>query len=144
MKGSIWIITAALFVGSAVSAAAPSVFAVSTEDLETAGIRDAFQIPPTSDRFLPPVSYFRAKDRLSAKDAKKDCADCDDLVAVYVADVSTVPNWVIESQLQFVKMGGRLQLRTYIASVKRIVIVTGPSESAIRNISKQLVSKFSR
>jgi hypothetical protein len=42
------------------------------------------------------------------------------------------------------KIGARLQVRSYIASMKRVIIVTGPSEASVRKISAYLVVKFSR
>ncbi|MFA5853635.1 MAG: hypothetical protein WC866_00975 [Patescibacteria group bacterium] len=144
MKKTPWIAIILLFAASAASAALPAPLEVTEDDLTSAGISNVTSVVPTPDRFLAPVRYFRTADTLSAKDAKKDCADCADLVAVYVADVSAVPKWVVEPQQQFMKIGARLQLRAYIASTKRVVIVTGPSEASVRKISKALVTKFSR
>jgi hypothetical protein len=144
MEKNTWIAILLLFAAGTASAALPAPLEATESDLTSAGISDVTSVTPALDRFLAPVRYFRTADTLSAKDAKKDCADCADLAAVYVADVSTIPSWVTEPQQQFVKIGARLQVRAYIASTKRVVIVTSPNESSARKISKYLVAKFSR
>lgn len=143
MKKPLWIAVFLMAVAGAVSAAAPVALEVSADDLAAAGIQDAVTVAPDRDRFQPPVAYFRIIEKLSAAEAKKDCSDCGNLVAIYAAEAPTVPGWVAEPKLQFVKVGGRLQVRAYIASKKRIVTVTAPSEATARKISSHLVSKFS-
>ncbi len=144
MKKPLWIAAFLMIVAGTVSAAAPTLLKVSLEDLTAAGIQNATAVAPDRDRFQPPVAYFRVPEKLSAADAKLDCSDCGNLVAVYAADTLTVPSWVSETKMQFVKVGGRLQVRAYIASKKRIVTVTAPSEATARKISAYLVSKYSK
>ncbi len=144
MKKTLWIALLLSTFASAASASAPAALEISAEDLATAGIQGVVAVAPEHDRFQPPVAYFRVAEKLSAEAAKADCGGCGNLVAAYAATVSSVPSWVAESKMQFVKVGGRLQLRAYIASKKRVVIVTAPSETAVRKISAALVSKFSK
>lgn len=140
------ILAIALFlVAGAASAATTTIpLDVTDADLTAAGVAGTTLVSPAPERFLAPVRYFRTTSKLSANDAKKDCADCADLLAVYAAPVSSVPNWAAEPEQQFLKIGGRLQIRVYLAATKRVIIVTGPNESDIRKVSHYLVSKFSR
>lgn len=142
MKKRLWIVPA-LFFAAALASRAAAPLEVTAQDLSSAGIAEAVPVEAEASRFQPPVKYFRTKEKLSLGEAKKDCADCADLVAIHVADVSTVPSWVATPQLQFMRFGARLQLRAYIAKTKRVVIVTGPNEAMVRKISSTLVTKFS-
>lgn len=144
MKKTPYLAIALFLAAGAASAARPAPLEVTEADLEASGVPGATQVSPVSERFLAPVHYFRTTAKLSASDAKKDCSDCADLLAVYTAPVSGVPNWVTEPEQQFLKIGGRLQLRAYLAATKRVVIVTGPNEADLRKVSSYLVSKFSR
>ncbi len=132
------------FFGVRALAASPSPLDVSASDLTAAGISGVTPVVPVTGRFAPPVRYFRSAEKLSAKDAAKDCADCADLIAVYAAETSTVPSWADTPQQQFLKLGGRLQLRTYIKPKRRVVTVTAPNEIMLRKISGYLVAKFSK
>ena len=144
VKTSLW--TAGILVAMAGTAlaAVPNPLEVTAADLAEAGVEGAVDVAPAGDRFAPPMRYFRSSEKLSEADAKKDCADCADLIAVYAADVATVPGWTKEKVQQFQKVGARLQLRTYIPSTRRVVTVTAVSESTMRKISAQLVAKFSK
>ena len=122
----------------------PKALDVTAADLAAAGVSDATHIAPIGDRFAPPVAYFRSPETLSAADARKDCADCGDLIAVYVAETPVLPSWNGGVSQQFIRMGGRLQLRAYVPSTRRVVTVTAPSEQTLRKISRHLVDKFSR
>lgn len=122
----------------------PKALDVSVDDLTAAGVAGVTEVATAGDRFAPPMRYFRSSEKLSEADAKKDCADCADLIAVYAADVATVPGWTKEKIQQFQKVGARLQLRTYIPATRRVVTVTAVSESTMRKISAQLVAKFSK
>ncbi|WKZ29135.1 MAG: hypothetical protein QY323_00230 [Patescibacteria group bacterium] len=144
MKKRLWIVPLLLVAAAALGTRAADPLEVTVEDLAAAGVAEAVAVPTEANRYLPPVRYFRTKEKLSASDAKKDCSDCADLVAVHVADVAAVPSWVATPQLQFMRFGARLQLRSYIPETKRVVIVTGPNEAMIRKISNHLLSKFSR
>lgn len=145
MKTAFWIVVLALAAGSGLAAAAaPKPLDVTVEDLAAAGVPDSAAVADERDRFKFPVAYFRVKERLAEQEAKKDCADCVDLVAVYAAEISAVPVWASEPQAQFMKLGGRLQVRTYLPERKRIVTVTAPSEAMARSISRVLVEKFSK
>lgn len=144
MKTRLWMILVPVLLAWPALAAGPAALDVTVEDLTAAGAPGVTQAPPADGRFQPPVHYFRTTEKLSVNDARKDCADCDDLIAVYVADVPAAPAWVDTPQSQFLKIGGRLQLRSYIASKKRIVTVTATNEATLRKISKYLVAKFSK
>ncbi len=144
MEKMLWISFVFFFSALAVSAATPGTFEITEADLAAAGVPGAAAVAPTKERFLAPVKYFRTKEKLSESDAKKDCSDCGNLVAVYAAPVPTAPNWTSEPQQRFLKIGGRLQLRAYLPATKRIVIVTGPNEGDIRKISSYLSAKFSQ
>ncbi len=129
---------------AATASAAPAVLPITIDDLAAAGVQKPVAVAPDHDRFRPPVAYFRTPEKLSTADAKLDCADCADLIAVYAAETTLVPSWVTETKMQFVKLGGRLQVRAYIAAKKRVITVTAPSEATARKISTYLVSKFSK
>ena len=129
---------------AAATSAAPASLPITVDDLAAAGVQKAVAVPPDHDRFRPPVAYFRTPEKLSAADAKLDCTDCADLIAIYAAETSSIPSWVTETKMQFVKIGGRLQVRAYIAAKKRVITVTAPSEATARKISAYLVSKFSK
>ncbi|HJV32449.1 MAG TPA: hypothetical protein VJ694_00310 [Patescibacteria group bacterium] len=122
----------------------PKALDVTVDDLLAAGVAGVTEVAPAGDRFAPPMRYFRSSEKLSDADARKDCADCADLIAVYAADVATVPGWTTEKIQQFQKVGSRLQLRTYIPATRRVVTVTAVSEATMRKISAQLVAKFSK
>jgi hypothetical protein len=143
-KISLWTAAGLLILAGAVSADGPDELDVGIVDLTEAGVPGASEVQPSDDRFLPPVEYFRSDERLSDADAKKDCADCADLIAIYVADAPTPPGWHSEKSQQFVRVGARLQLRAYIPEKRRIVTVTAVSESTVRKLSKHLVDKFSK
>ncbi|HTK59593.1 MAG TPA: hypothetical protein VL283_00135 [Candidatus Baltobacteraceae bacterium] len=143
-KISLWAVAALLAAAGAASAAGPQPLEVTAADLSAAGVDGVTAVQTSGERFAPPVKYFRSPEALSEGDAKKDCDDCNDLIAVYAAEAPTVPAWNSEKSLQFLKIGGRLQLRTYIASTKRIVTVTAVSETTLRKISDHLVAKFSK
>jgi hypothetical protein len=144
VKTRLW--TIALLAGLAlpVSAEGPAPLRVAADDLAAAGVTDAVPVAPAADRFAAPVRYFRSAERLSDADAKKDCADCGDLIAVYAAEVASAPSWHSEKAQQFVKVGGRLQLRAYIPSLRRVVTVTAVDETTLRKVSAHLVAKFSK
>lgn len=125
------------------SAAERGSFEVGAADLIAAGVADAVSVEMTADRFRPPVRYFRSSERLSEEDARKDCADCADLIAVHVASYPSAPGWVAEASQQFVRVGRRLQVRAWIPATKRVVTVTAVSEQTARKISAHLVRKFS-
>jgi len=143
-KISLWTVAALLALAGAASADGPKALEATLDDLVAAGVTGVTEVPSGGDRFAPPVKYFRSPEKLSEADAKKDCADCADLIAVYAAEAPSVPGWNTEKSQQFMKIGGRLQLRTYIPSQKRIVTVTAVSEQTMRKISKYLVEKFSK
>ncbi len=124
--------------------AATASLPVTPDDLAAAGVPNAVAVAPDHERFQPPMRYFRIGETLSPADAKLDCADCGNLVAIYAADSLAVPSWVSEPRAQFVKVGGRLQVRAYIQDKKRIVTVTAPSEATARKISAALIAKFSK
>lgn len=144
VKTSLW--TAGLLAAMAwpALAAGPEALEVSAADLAAAGVPDVTEVAPSGDRFAPPMRYFRSSEALSEADAKKDCGDCGDLIAVYAVEAPSVPGWHAEKSQQFVKIGGRLQLRAYIPSAKRIVTVTAVNEQTLRKISAHLVQKFSK
>lgn len=143
-KISLWTIGVLAAMAGTAFAAGPEPLDVTADDLTAAGAVGVVEVAPAGDRFGAPVWYFRSAEKLSDADAKKDCADCADLIAVYAADVPSVPGWESEKSQQFIKVGGRLQLRTYIPSKKRIVTVTAVSEATMRKISAHLVAKFSK
>ena len=143
VKTPLWTAAALLALAWPAFAAGPETFDVTVEDLAAAGVADAVEVETSGDRFAPPVNYFRSSETLSAGEAKKDCSDCADLIAVYAAETGGAPGWYGEST-QFIKMGGRLQVRAYIPSTKRIVTVTAVSEATARKISTHLVAKFSK
>ena len=138
------VLAAALFAAAATRASGPVPLEVTASDLTAAGIADASVVSPSSDRFGAPMRYFRSSEKLSAADAKRDCADCGDLIAVYAADVPSPPGWASEPRSQFLTVGGRYQLRDYIAVKRRIVTVTAPGEAMTRRLSAYLVAKFSK
>lgn len=144
VKTSLW--TAGILVAMAGTAlaAVPNPLDVAATDLADAGVEGVVDVAPAGDRFAPPVKYFRSPETLSEADAKKDCAGCADLIAVYAAEVQAAPGWHSEKSQQFVKVGSRLQLRAYIPQKKRVVTVTAVSEETMRKISKHLVEKFSK
>lgn len=125
-------------------AAGPQALEVTADDLAAAGVADVVAVEPAGDRFQPPVAYFRSSAKLADAAAKKDCADCEDLIAVFAADVAAAPAWNADGGTQYLKIGGRLQLRTYVAARKRIVTVTAPDEATLGKISAYLVAKFSK
>jgi len=137
------VLTTALFAIGVTRASGPVPLDVSAADLTDAGTTGVTAISPAAGRFPPPVHYFRSAENLSDTNAKKDCADCADLIAVYAAEVPSAPNWADVPAQQFLKMGGRLQIRAYIKDKKRIVTVTAPNETTLRKISAYLVAKFS-
>lgn len=143
MKTRLWM-TAILFtLAWPAFAAGPAVLDVTAADLTAAGVQDATPVAAAPDRFALPVHYFRSAEKLPAAEASHDCADCADLIAVYAAQVPDAPNWAANPQEQFLKIGGRLQVRAYIPSKKRVVTVTAASEATARKVSSYLVAKFS-
>lgn len=143
-KMRLWTAGLLAVLAGAAAAAGPMPLEVTVADLTAAGVADAVEVEPAGERFGAPVRYFRSSETLPEGAAKKDCADCADLIAVYAADSPDVPGWASEPRQQFVKVGARLQLRAYIVSKKRIVTVTAVSEATMRRISEHLVAKFSK
>jgi hypothetical protein len=144
MKTRLWMILAPALLAWPALAAGPASLDVTAADLAAAGAPDVTTVNAANGRFEGPVRYFRTSEKLSVNDARLDCADCDDLIAVYAADVPDAPKWAEDAKPPFIKIGGRLQLRTYIPSKKRIVTVTAISEATLRKISSYLVAKFSK
>lgn len=144
VKTSLWMAALLVLTAGVAIAAGPEPLEVTADDLVAAGVADAVEVAPAGDRFAPPMRYFRSSESLSEADAKKDCGDCGDLIAVYAVESPGVPGWDSEKSQQFVKIGGRLQLRAYIPSTKRIVTVTAVNEQTLRKISRHLVDKFSK
>ena len=144
MKTRLWMTAVLAALAWPAFAAGPAALEVTAADLAAAGVEGVKEVATAGDRFAPPMRYFRSPERLSDADAKKDCADCADLIAVYAAEVASVPSWDAEKIQQFQRIGGRLQLRAYIASKKRVVTVTAVNEQTLRKISRYLVDKFSR
>ena len=142
-KISLWTIGLLAAMAWPAFADGPKALEVTADDLTAAGVAGVTAVETAAERFVPPVKYFRSPEKLSDADAKKDCPDCADLIAVYAAEAPSVPGWNAEKTQQFVKIGARLQLRTYIPATKRIVTVTAVSEQTMRKISKYLVDKFS-
>lgn len=143
VKTRLWTIALLAALAAPASAQGPAPLEATVADLAAAGVADAAPVAPAADRFGAPVRYFRSPERLSDADAKKDCADCADLIAAYAAETATVPSWHAEKSQQFVKVGGRLQLRTYLPAAKRVIIVTAVNETTLRKVSARLVAKFS-
>lgn len=144
VKTSLWAALALLLPLVPASAAAPAALEVTAADLAAAGVPGVTEVAPAPDRFAAPVRYFRSPETLGENEAKKDCIDCGSLIAVYAAEASGVPNWETEKLQQFVRVGGRLQVRAYLPAKRRIVTVTAVSESTARKISAHLVAKFSK
>lgn len=144
VKNPLWTIGLLAAMAWPAFAAGPTPLDVTLDDLVAAGVPGVTEVAPAGDRFAPPVKYFRSPEKLSDVDAKKDCADCADLIAVYAAEVPNVPGWHSEKNLKFVKVGGRLQLRAYIPSKKSVVTVTAVNEQTLRKISNHLIAKFSK
>jgi len=144
MKKRLWMPITFFLLGWPALAAGPVALNVTAADLAAAGVGGVTDVSPASGRFNLPVRYFRSPEKLSANDARKDCADCADLIAVYAAGTPAVPGWADAPNQQFLKVGGRLQLRAYLKDKKRIVTVTAPSETTVRKISSYLVAKFSK
>lgn len=138
------VLATAFFSIGVTRASGPVPLSFSADDLVAAGVPGATAVLSAADRFHLPVRYFRIEEKLSEAAAKKECADCMNLVAVYAAETPSIPSWVAEPHLQFIKVGQRLQVRAYIAAKKRVVTVTAPSEATARKISSYLVEKFSK
>jgi hypothetical protein len=143
-KTSLWTVAMLLALAHAAWADVPAGLEVTADDLTAAGVSGVTEVAVAADRFAPPMRYFRSSERLSETDAKKDCGDCADLIAVYASEVATVPGWSSDPRQQFVRVGARLQLRSYIPAKKRVVTVTAVSEQTMRKVSAYLVAKFSK
>ena len=129
---------AALAAASAVSGQSAG---ASAEDLAGAGYTGVQPLDPAGNRFSAPVKYFRVKEILDDVDAKKDCQDCRDLVAVYAGESKEIPGWSINQKNPMRKMGGRWQYRNYVGGAKTVVIVTGPHEDKVRRLGESLRAK---
>ena len=124
------------------SGAAPTALPVTVADLTAAGYTGVTAVAPTATRFRAPVWYFRVNESLSQSDAKKDCADCNNLVAVYAAVSESVPGWALNQKDVYRIMGARTQGRIYIRNTKTIVIVTGPAPKLVQALLESLQKKF--
>lgn len=118
-------------------AQASAPFAVTAMDLEEAGYTSVVPLGQEGSRFSPPVTYFRVAERLSEEQARRDCEDCADLVAVHLAE-STAPAWA-SSQEPLRIVGGRTQARRYHAPTRTIIIVTGPDTERVAALSDLLL-----
>lgn len=135
------IIAALLLALSPVSASAP--LDVSVNDVAAAGYAGAQAVEPVEDRFQPPVRYFRVDQTLSAADAKRDCPDCRNLVAIFVGPAGAAPDWSNPNINPVRRVGGRTQVRKYLAASKTVIIVTAPDREKAIVLSNALVKKFS-
>ena len=137
MKGMRFIALAAVLAAGTALAAAPQ---PTVDDLKAAGYADASAVAEATDgRFGAPVRYFRSSERLSAADAKKDCADCADLISVYSAELPSPPDWAANQNFKPTRqIAGRWQTRGWLAAAKRILIVTGPNQEKVKALYDQL------
>ena len=137
------IATLALLILSPVSSRSESMDA-SADDLAAAGFTGANAVEPSKDRFLPPVRYFRVDQALSAADAKRDCPDCQNLVAVFIGATTAAPDWSNPNINPVRRVGGRTQVRKYLATSKTAIIVTAPDREKAIALAALLVKKFSQ
>jgi hypothetical protein len=118
--------TLSVVASTTVSVAASADFLITVDDILKAGYHGVKQIPAVSGRFSVPVHYFRVTEKVSPEDALRDCADCGNLVAVYVTNASptSTPGWVAERNPFVQKIGGRIQVKWFAGD--RTVFVTAP------------------
>ena len=117
-------------------------YKVEVEDLIESGMTNVKVVETTKSRFQEPMQYFRVAEALDEKNAKKDCEDCGNLVAVYIGTTPTIPGWIEGNSNPLRRIGGRIQARRYLPNKKLVIIVTTPlQENAIR-LSNRLVEKF--
>ena len=129
----------ALGVFLVVHAQDPSRTSVIEEDLEAAGYTDVVALEADGSRFASNVAYFRVAETLSDADARKDCADCANLVATHVAKTDSVPDWHAADEDPLRLVGGRVQARRYHAPTKTVIIVTGPDLEKVAALSDRLL-----
>lgn len=137
------VLTAVLLVAGAFLAAhgeAPPDHGVAAEDLEAAGFAEPRVVEPEDDRFLPPVRYFRVDP--SSAPLGNDCADCRDLVAVYVGESETVPAWFTNDSPPVRVMAGRVQVRRWLPARRLVITVTAPGQAEAGALSDLLVARF--
>ncbi len=117
---------------------------VTVGDVTAAGYSGVKVVDPLPNRFLPPVHYFRVTESLNDVQAKKDCADCRNLLAVYAAVSQSVPGWSINQRVFIRPMGGRTQVRYYLPDKKIIIIATGPDPKLTVQLADFLKAKLSK
>lgn len=141
MKKSVWMSACAIALGIFLVAHAQESPATSAtvEDLEAAGYTDVIALGPDGSRFASDVDYFRVAETLSDADARKDCADCANLVAAYVAKTDSVPDWHATNEDPLRLVGGRVQARRYHPPTKTVIIVTGPVLEKVAALSDRLL-----
>lgn len=84
------------------------------------------EIKSVGGRFEQPVWYFRVGEHLTREEVPRDCADCDNLVAIFVSSVmpTSTPAWVATANPEIRRAGGRLHMRWFAAN--RLISVTAP------------------
>lgn len=115
----------------------------SVADLEAAGFAEVKAVEPAPDgRYAAPVRYFRSSTRIAVIDAKRDCPDCGDLIAVYAARSLAPPDWSLNPRFVPARIvAGRWQIRGYLKEAQTILIVTGPDRAKTEKLFAALSEK---
>ena len=112
------------------------------DDLLAAGYTVVKIIETDGDRYSGPVKYFRVAEKPQKIDPKKDCADCNDLVAVYIGKTNTIPAWVINQSDPIRIIGNRFQTRIYSPNKKTVIAVTGPIRERVIKLTQIYIEKL--
>src|SRR6266850_2651209 len=94
----------------AADATAPKPLEVTAADIQQAGYTHVQSIAPAADgRWKGPAHYFTTDAYIPREDQKRDCADCQNVVAAYAAISPTIPGWSLNQHIIVRKIAGRWQ-----------------------------------
>lgn len=127
-----------------VRAQSPAVPEVTVAELESAGYTAVTELARNDSRFELPVHYFRVAETIPEEDTRKDCDDCGNIVAVYLAVVPSAPGWARRNSNPLRLVGGRVQARRYHEATGTVLIVTGPAMENVSSLSNLLLERIAQ
>lgn len=113
-------------------------FLISPTELVAAGFSDVETLASSTERFQPPVQYFRVGQKIAPEDARLDCGDCANLVAIYITPLipTSTPLAYVKNNQIIKKIAGRTQISFSVAA--RIVFITSPEERAAQTLATRI------
>lgn len=144
MLTTLGLLVVALSAFAEATADKPKPLEVTAADIAQAGYSNVQPVAPAGDRWNGPTEYFTSNAYIPQGDVKKDCADCQKVVAAYAAVTDKVPGWSLNQHVFVRKIAGRFQGRAFLPDKKTVIVVTGPNEALITKLLDVLKTKFAQ